>query len=139
MAQRGAAAHAERAIDLVAQVAGAEQAVRAAIRDRADAVDPRGPDPLLALVIDAVVAALQVAADRRVAPEHLRIEAKDAVIVAVAVLPVFAVEPGAEIVARIVGPAVEQVDLKAIALVLPRGRGEQRSRIGLRVSRVEAG
>ena len=130
--QRPAAAHAQRSIRLVAHVAGGEGAAHAAAADRAHAVQAQGPVPLLARVVDAVVAAEEVAVDGDVSPRHVGLEAEHAEVLAIAPDARLAVEPCAEVVASLVRLAVDEVELHAIVAARPREGSVDRARGGLR-------
>ncbi len=133
VAHRGAAAHAERVVHLVAHVARAVDAARADSGHRAHAVETAGPRPLLARVAHAVIAALQVAVDRRVAPCEVGLEAEGAVVVAIAADVGLGVDPEAEVVAPGVRLAVERVELHARVAAVPGERAVPGARVRRRV------
>ena len=74
----GDAANAPIARQLVACVAGEEGGVGAEARHRMNFVDADIRQPLPALVVEPVVAALRIVRDELISPGHIGVDAKDA-------------------------------------------------------------
>src|SRR5580700_11011043 len=104
------------------RIAGQEGGVGAEPRHRTHFVDADIGHPTPALIVETVIAAFHVVRDQLIAPGHIRVDAKEPGALLKAALGYRAVGPAADRIAFAADIAIHEIEVKALAAILPGGR-----------------